>query len=183
LEQVGLGQAASLAIGACSKGMLQRLALAQAVIGDPPFLLLDEPLGGLDPAWQKQLREMVKSLAHEGRTVLFSTHRLSEVADVCTRVGILKQGRLVRAGNLDEVLPLRSQVTIAVDVLSPEMHAHILGLSEGITIENNRIILSDGALACKREVMQILLQGGADIQNLSHERATLEEIYLEAMSR
>ncbi len=183
LTQVGLAPAARAPISACSKGMLQRLALAQALLNDPPFLLLDEPMGGLDPAWQKEVRELVKTLAKEGRTVVFSTHRLSEVADVCTHVGILNHGKLVRAGGLDEALPLRNRVTITVDSLTQDTRARIAGLNASIAIDGNQIVLSGDAVECKRDVVQVLLQAGADIRHLAHERATLEEIYLEAMRR
>ncbi len=183
LMQVGLGQASSSPASACSKGMLQRLALAQALLSDPPLLLLDEPMGGLDPEWQKEMRDLVKTLSTEGKTVLFSTHRLSEVADVCTHVGILNRGRLVRTGRLDEVLPLRNRVAITVHGLSPEARARIAGLNPAITVEGNQITLSAGAVESKREVIAVLLQTGADIRHLAHERASLEEIYLEAMRR
>src|SRR5512146_2439176 len=117
---VGLDHVAQWRIGASSKGMLQRLALAQALLGNPPVLILDEPMGGLDPAGQKAVRELVKALPVAGKTVLFSTHRLSEVAEVCSHLAILNRGRLVRAGALIEVLPLRPQVTIFVGQLPAE---------------------------------------------------------------
>ena len=176
LQQVGLSQMAKQPIGACSKGMLQRFALAVALVNDPPLLILDEPMAGLDPAWQKALRDIITALNREGKTVLFSTHRLSDVAEICTHVGILNRGRLRRTGSLSEVLPLRQQVVITLGSI-PD---HFIP-PPGVTMAANVITLSAGDLARKAEVLRRLLDAGVDIQSLSQERATLEEVYLEAI--
>ncbi len=181
LRQVGMSDAARFPIAACSKGMLQRVALAQALLGEPPLVLLDEPLGGLDPAWQKTTRDLIKHLPREGKTVLVSTHQLSDVAEVCTHVGILRKGRLVRVGSMEEVLPLRDQVNIKVDHLAESDCVRLTGLHPDIHVNDKSIVLSGQAVALKREVQRMLLDANVDIQHLSQERATLEEIYLEAM--
>ena len=179
LQQVGLSHAARWRVNQFSKGMLQRLAIAQALLSDPAFLILDEPMNGLDPAGQKEMRDLIKSLRGEGKTVLFSTHRLDDIADVCTHVGILKRGRLVRAGSLDAIAPLRDEVVITVDrVPTPQT---IAALHPGIVIDGNTLVLSGDAVTHKAAVLRTLLEMDADIHALSHQRATLEEIYLEAM--
>ncbi|MCI0476753.1 MAG: ABC transporter ATP-binding protein, partial [Anaerolineales bacterium] len=179
LHQVGLSHAARWRVNQFSKGMLQRLAIAQALISDPAFLILDEPMNGLDPAGQKEMRDLIKALRGEGKTVLFSTHRLDDIADVCTHAGILKRGRLVRAGALDAIVPLRDQIVITVNrVPTPQT---ISTLHPGISIDGNTLALRGDAIAYKAAVLRALLEMDADIQSLSHQRATLEEIYLEAM--
>jgi ABC-2 type transport system ATP-binding protein len=96
LEQVGLGRAMDVRLGDYSKGMLQRASLAQALIHDPELVILDEPVTGLDPLAIKEMRALILWLKSKGRTVLFSSHDISEVEKVCDRIGILSGGRLVR---------------------------------------------------------------------------------------
>jgi ABC-2 type transport system ATP-binding protein len=179
LQQVGLQHAAQWRVNQFSKGMLQRLTIAQALLSDPAFLILDEPMNGLDPAGQKEIRDLIKSLRREGKTVLFSTHRLEDIADVCTHVGILKHGCLVRAGSLDALAPLRDQVVITL-AGAPTLQA-IAALHPGITLDGNTLALNGDAIMQQAAVLRALLEMGAEIQSLSHQRATLEEIYLEAM--
>ncbi len=181
LQTVGLEHVAGWRIRACSKGMLQRLALAQALLADPPVLVLDEPMGGLDPAGQKAIRELIKSLPAAGKTVLFSTHRLSEVTEVCSHLAILNRGRLIRTGPLAEVLPLRPQVTICVDHLPAEMGRLVAALDSDISITGNSILLEGEAVRRKAEVVRHLLDAGMDIASLNQQRATVEDVYLEAI--
>ncbi len=181
LQQVGLSAVASTPVRASSKGMLQRAALAQAIVDDPPFLLLDEPMEGLDPAGQKEMRDLISARAQAGSTVLFSTHRLDHVTELCTHIAILSRGKLVRAGTLAEALPLRSQVTIVVDRLPDGLAARVTGLRREVSIAANTITLTGPAVACKPDVLRLLLDAGCDIQNVSQARATLEEVYLEAI--
>jgi ABC-2 type transport system ATP-binding protein len=181
LQQVGLAQAANWPIGACSKGMLQRLGLAAALLSDPPFLILDEPTSGLDPAWQKVFRELIQQLHGQGKTILFSTHRLSEVAELCTHVAILNKARLVRAGTLEEVLPFQPQVTIALTDLPPAVSTRLQALHPEIVLRDSQVTLNGQAVAHKAEVLRLLLDAGLDIQHLGQQRTTLEEFYLEAL--
>ncbi len=181
LAQVGLRQSAGMRIGALSKGMAQRLALAAALLSDSPLLLLDEPLGGLDPAQQASMRELVHSLHRQGRTILLSSHLLTEVSGLCTHLGILKRGRLIRTGSLEELLLLRPQVAICVDRLSPELAAALVQAVPGLEINGETILLRDESITWKNRILGMLVEAGCDIEELRQERATLEEIYLEAM--
>ncbi len=104
LEAVGLEEAAPLQLRKFSRGMLQRIGMAQALINDPELIILDEPLSGLDPVGRKKIRDIIFRLKDEGRTVVFSSHILSDVEAICDRVGILMQGRLQRVERLDEFL-------------------------------------------------------------------------------
>ncbi len=182
LEQVGLSGAARWRINTFSKGMLQRLALAHALLGDFPFLLLDEPMDGLDPAGQKQMRDLIKTLPSEGKTVLFSTHRLSEVGEICTHVGVVNRGRLARSGALADLLKLRPRILIGVDRLPEKVCTQAKALHPEIVVQGNAIILTARALPYKPALLRLLLDKEIDVQQVMQERMTLEQVYLEAMN-
>lgn len=181
LERVGLGQVATRRIGSCSRGMLQRLGLAQAMLGEPRLLLLDEPALGLDPAGQKMMRDQIVSLHQAGTTVLLSSHHLDEVTRVCTHVGVLNRGRLVTGGALQDVLPPRPRVEIRTTHLSEDLLCRLRSLVPHILATPGGLTLSGQDVAHKAEVLRLLLDSGADIRQLSQQHATLEEVYLEAI--
>jgi len=104
LELVGLSQARDLTVRKFSKGMVQRLGLAQAVLHDPPLLILDEPMSGLDPIGRKDVRDLLVDLRRRGKTLFFSTHILNDVETTCDRVGMVLKGRLVAEGSLAALL-------------------------------------------------------------------------------
>jgi ABC-2 type transport system ATP-binding protein len=115
LEMVGLSDSASTQLRKFSRGMLQRIGIAQALINDPEFVILDEPLSGLDPVGRKQIRDIIFNLKREGRTVVFSSHILSDVESICDRVAILMRGKLQFVQRLDELLNVQVEsVEIAV---------------------------------------------------------------------
>jgi ABC-2 type transport system ATP-binding protein len=105
LKQVGLESAAHLQLRKFSKGMLQRIGIAQALINDPELIILDEPMSGLDPIGRKEMRELILNLKTQGKTVFFSSHITHDIEMICDRVGILVGGRLLRIGGLSELLP------------------------------------------------------------------------------
>jgi len=104
IERVGLAHALDRPIGKFSKGMMQRIGLAQALLHEPELLVLDEPMSGLDPIGRKEVRDLILEQREEGRTVLITTHILSDVERVCDRVAILQAGRVRHAGRLEELL-------------------------------------------------------------------------------
>ena len=181
LRQVGLDQVIGQRIGACSKGMLQRLGLAVALIGDPPLLVLDEPMEGLDPAWQVAVRDLVTQLRRDGKTILLSTHRLSDVAEVCDYVAILSRGLLKRTGALVDVLPLRERVVIEVVDVPEPLDIELAALGPGVIWHDSHVLLEGPGVASKDAVLRLLLDAGADVRGLRQERLTLEAVYLEAM--
>ncbi len=116
LEKVGLQRAGSMALRKYSKGMLQRVGLAQALINDPELVILDEPMSGLDPIGRKEIRDLIVQLKQDGKTVFFSTHILSDVELICDRVAIVVGGRLRDVGPLDQLLNpklLHTEVVLA----------------------------------------------------------------------
>lgn len=180
LHQVDLQNARNQRLGACSRGMLQRLGLAQALLADPPIVLLDEPARALDPAGQRFMRRQIASLHQAGTTVVLSTHHLDEVARICTHVAVLNKGRLVRLGLLDSMLAPRSQVVIAVGPMPADLPARIASLAPDARITDRQIVLDGVASDSKAEVLRTLLDAGVDVQQLTEQHATLEEVYLEA---
>jgi ABC-2 type transport system ATP-binding protein len=103
LEMVGLAEARTRQLRKFSKGMLQRVGLAQALIHDPELVILDEPMSGLDPIGRKQVRDLILSLRDQGKTVFFSTHIIPDVEMICDRVGVIVKGRLLTTGRVDEL--------------------------------------------------------------------------------
>jgi len=180
LAQFGLEGETSRKLGTCSRGMLQRTGLAQALLGDPSLVILDEPTLGLDPGGQRFIREQIRALHRAGKTVLLSSHQLEQVLRVCTHVAVLNRGRLVRSGPLDEMLAPRRQVTISTGALPPSMAPALTALCPSITITGRQLALTGDAVVCKGKVLRMLLDAGVDVQYLSEQHATLEEIYLEA---
>jgi ABC-2 type transport system ATP-binding protein len=108
LDQVGLSDSADRRLRKFSKGMLQRVGLAQALINDPEVLFLDEPMSDLDPLGRREARELIGGLRASGKTIFFSSHILTDVEAMCDRVAILNRGRLVESGRLSEILKTRS---------------------------------------------------------------------------
>jgi ABC-2 type transport system ATP-binding protein len=175
-----LQEAAGKRLGSCSRGMLQRVGLAQALLGDPSLLLLDEPMLGLDPAGQKFMREQIEALNGADKTILLSSHNLGDVGRLCTHVAMLNRGRLVRSGRLDTMLPGRAEVTISTGTMPAGLPSDLRGLSAGILASGGHVKLVGDAVERKAEVLRMLLDAGVDIQELVEVRATLEEVYLEA---
>jgi ABC-2 type transport system ATP-binding protein len=159
-----------------SLGMRQRLGLAAALLGDPDVLVLDEPANGLDPQGIRWLRDFLRSLASEGKTILVSSHVLSEVAQTVDEVVIIHRGRLVRRGTTAEIEALASGSTA---VRSPDAE-RLAGLLVATNVEVHA--LGDGRLATTappEKVGEIAAAGGIVLHELTVERATLEQVFLE----
>lgn len=114
LDLVGLTKARKRRLGTYSKGMLQRIGLAQALIHEPKLLVLDEPTAGVDPAGSRQIRDLIVDLKRRGITVLLSSHLLAQAQEICDRVGILADGVLVREGQLEELIAIENQTELVV---------------------------------------------------------------------
>jgi len=116
LSRVGMSDARKLELKRYSKGMLQRIGIAQAILHDPEFLVLDEPMSGLDPLGRKEMRELITQLASEGRTIFFSSHVIPDVEAICDQVALIQKGRLLGAGPIGGFLaqgPLQTEVALS----------------------------------------------------------------------
>jgi ABC-2 type transport system ATP-binding protein len=125
LELVGLTNARHQRLGTYSKGMLQRIGLAQALINEPKLVVLDEPTAGVDPAGSRDIRNIIVDLKTRGVTVLLSSHLLSQVQEICDRVGILSKGSLVREGRLEELLSIENRSELVLENASESLLAEI----------------------------------------------------------
>ncbi len=128
LKLVGLEDAADRRIGGYSKGMLQRIGLAQALIQEPRLLVLDEPTAGVDPAGSREIRDLILDFKQRGITVLLCSHLLGQVQEICDRVGILHRGKLVREGQLGDLISIEDQTELILEDASPELLAELEAL-------------------------------------------------------
>ena len=176
LERVGLAEAADRKIRTYSKGMRQRVGLAQALLGKPEIVLLDEPTSGLDPVSRHEFYDFVSELAQAGTAVLISSHALTELETRCDRITILSQGRLVADADLPALrrkaeLPIRLKVTAAADEAD----------SVARHFDGKRINGQSVALTCSQDEKVALLGRiaafGPAIRDIEVEPATLEELY------
>ena len=125
LALVGLEAAADRRVGGYSKGMLQRIGLAQALVQDPRLLVLDEPTAGVDPAGSHEIRDLILRLKQRGITVLLCSHLLSQVQEICDRIGIMNHGRLIREGALDDLISIENQTEFVLENASPALLAEL----------------------------------------------------------
>ncbi len=130
LELVSLQNARDRRLGAYSKGMLQRIGLAQALINQPRVVVLDEPTAGVDPAGAHDIRNVIVDLKKRGTTVLLSSHLLAQVQEVCDRVGILANGRLIKEGSLDDLLSIQDQTEVVLENASDDLLRKIDNLAK-----------------------------------------------------
>lgn len=125
LALVGLEDAAHRRVGGYSKGMLQRIGLAQALVQDPRLLVLDEPTAGVDPAGSREICDLILQFKARGLTVLLCSHLLSQVQEICDRIGIMHRGELVREGPLDQLITIENQTELVLENASPELLAEL----------------------------------------------------------
>jgi len=128
LDLVRLQDARNRRLGGYSKGMLQRIGLAQSLIQEPKLVVLDEPTAGVDPAGSREIRDLILDLKRRGITVLLSSHLLAQVQEICDRVGILANGILVREGRVHDLLAIENQTELILENASPEVLAQISAL-------------------------------------------------------
>jgi ABC-2 type transport system ATP-binding protein len=121
LDLVGLNKARDRRLGTYSKGMLQRIGLAQALIHDPRLVVLDEPTAGVDPAGSREIRDLIMDLKRRGITVLLSSHLLAQAQEICDRIGILADGVLVREGRLQELIAIENQTELVIAGASDDL--------------------------------------------------------------
>jgi len=180
LHRVGLSAARDRQLRKYSKGMLQRVGLAQALLGDPALVVLDEPMSGLDPIGRKEFRDIILGLRAEGRTVFFSSHIIPDVEMICDRVGILLGGRLVRVGSLAELLGAEVEsVEVTLTGLDPaSAEALAPGALAPPLVHEDRIQLRLRDEAELDACLRRLLEAGGRVRSVVPQRRSLEEIFL-----
>jgi ABC-2 type transport system ATP-binding protein len=161
-----------------SRGMQQRLALAQALINDPELLILDEPTAALDPAGVQQVRELLRNARQAGKSIFFSSHQLTEVEHICDRIAFLNQGRLVRCGSLREFQSESDRVEIELHGISlPELsRIYPAAATAGVPPASIRITVP---VQEQRRVIEGVWHAGGEIVRLAPLRRRLEDLFLE----
>jgi ABC-2 type transport system ATP-binding protein len=182
LDQVELTPRAGHKFATYSMGMKQRLGVAAALLKEPELLILDEPTNGLDPQGMIDMRNLIVELGKGSRTVLVSSHMLSEVEQMCTRIGVIQKGRLVAEGTMEE---LRGAITLSVRAQpaaqAQEILARMLGAA-AITAHDGE---QDGAFTLRveparaAEINRALVTGGVEVSELTSGRRSLEDVFIE----
>ncbi|MEW5764818.1 MAG: ATP-binding cassette domain-containing protein [Acidobacteriota bacterium] len=176
LRTVGLEGKGGLQLRKYSKGMLQRIGLAQALINDPELVLLDEPMSGLDPIGRREIRDLILDLRHQGKTVFFSSHILADAEAICDAVAILMGGRVVREGPLDSLLGSEVRfwdvTLLAQTAFAPPPDAEILArMGSQVLVRVSR-----------EEALQTLLdearRAGARVRSVTPQKVSLEDLFL-----
>ncbi len=179
LQEVGLADRADRPIRRFSKGMVQRLGLAQAMIGDPALLILDEPMSGLDPIGRKDVRDLILRFRGEGRTIVFSTHILSDVEMICDRVAILIDGRVTDCGKLSSLLdPGARVVEVAARDVSAALDSRLRSAgAQAVERDGSSVYSFASEDAANQAVREIALGGGRIVAVQPH-RYSLEELFV-----
>ncbi|HWT83851.1 MAG TPA: ABC transporter ATP-binding protein [Candidatus Methylomirabilis sp.] len=180
LRLIEMEEAADRQLRKYSKGMLQRLGLAQALINDPRLVILDEPMSGLDPLGRKVMRDLILTLKAQGRTIFFSTHILPDVEVLCDRVGILVAGRLRDAGRLDQILKTETEsIELTLQQVSLELLAHLRNLTQAPILDQ-----PDGVLIRLPDeerldlALRAAVTAGGRVVSVAPQRVTLEAHFL-----
>jgi len=183
LSRVGLEGQGGVPLRKFSKGMVQRVGLAQAIQHDPELVILDEPMSGLDPLGRREVREIILRLRDAGRTVVFSSHILSDAEMLCSRVGIIARGRLVASGSLGELTAGRNPGSELVFSGMTEEHAEQLGSrADRVTaIADGRYTVELSGDARPEALIADLTASGARLVSMSPVRTTLEDVFMESI--
>ena len=159
LKMTGLEDAADRRVGGFSKGMLQRLGLAQALVHEPRLLVLDEPTAGVDPIGSRKIRDLILEFRERGITVLVTSHLLEQLQEVCDRIGIMAHGKMVREGRLSDLIAVEDQTELIIENASDAM------------LEELKAVIAKGAAS------------GARLIRAGNPRTTLERLFLEASEK
>jgi len=176
LSKVGLEHRGKDRLSSYSRGMLQRFGIAQALLGDPKVLILDEPASGLDPVGQRDVRDLIKGLRDEGITVLLSSHQLSEVEAVCDEVTIVNRGRVAAKGDIEDLLKVAGQVLVTAEGDASHLPERVAAIAADIGNDGSRWLISipEGST---RAIVDALDDGGFRVISLVPRRESLEEYF------
>lgn len=178
-ETVGLTTRGDDLVKTYSLGMKQRLGIAAALVKDPELLILDEPANGLDPAGIREIRELITSLGKDGRTVLVSSHLLSEVQQMCDKVAIIDRGRLITSGTVEELVSQSSGNRISIRVGETQRANDVLINAGFSTQQDGDRILVQGKTEDAARMNKLLGEQGLWVSELSPDNVSLEELFIE----
>ncbi len=181
LQRVGLTNARCQPLRKFSKGMLQRIGLAQALIHDPELVILDEPMSGLDPVGRKEVRDIILNLRDQGKTVFFSTHIISDVEMICDRVGILAKGKMLAVGRIEDLVSRGSAQS--VEVVCEGVMGNSIPLVKVLAIRvlqrGNRCWMAISGDQKLDDLLAAIRQAGGRLVSVVPHKGSLEEIFLQ----
>ena len=187
LRKVGLSERAEDKISTYSRGMIQRLAIAQALIGDPQLILLDEPTAGLDPLGREEVISLIMELEKSGKSVFISSHILSEVERACERVLIIDRGQLVLDGTVEEIKSQFSSGRYKVRVDKPDLLIKELSqkhyVKEAWLEEGNVLVLPTDESEFRKGVLETSIKLGCEVFSLEKETPTLQEVFVSLIKK
>lgn len=180
LNLVGLPHVRSLPLRKFSKGMLQRIGIAQALINDPHLVVLDEPMSGLDPVGRKEVRDLILSLKEAGKTIFFSSHILHDAELLCDRVSILIKGRIVAMGQVKELVgkASASSIEVVVEGLSAEGLAHARPMLERSVRQGDRTLLVLKGQGQLNGLLDVIRVSKATLLSITPHQSSLEELFM-----
>ncbi len=189
LDLIGLTDHQNKKIGKYSKGMVQRLSVAQCLMNDPELLILDEPTIGLDPTATVHFRTLFRELREQGKTIFISSHLLDEVERLCTQVAILDRGKLLYEGTVEQALNLfqgNGQVEVEIEAASDAVRKSLASAAFVSKVEAEgrflKLTLNDSG-EHRAEIAELVMASGGRLLGLSKHKATLEEAFLQTLQR
>ncbi len=177
LKMVGMTEWRKTKVRKYSKGMMQRLGLAQALINDPQLILLDEPTDGVDPVGRKEIREVLIRLKNDGKTIFLNSHLLSEVERISDRVAIMDHGTIVKEGSIDDLTRTEHIYEIRVTTVSPEVLAS-LG-SSLVHADGSMLEIRSNSSEDLNRTMDLLRAAGGVIESMSPKKTSLEDVFVD----
>ncbi len=180
LELVGMTHARDLQLRKFSKGMLQRVGIAQALINDPELIILDEPMSGLDPIGRKEVRDLILRLKESEKTVMFSSHILHDAELLCDRVAMIMKGKLVACGLVSDLVGQNAtqSVEMVVEKLGPESLEHLRPFTEKILLQGNQTLLVLKDQHHVRQALDLVRVAKGDLVSLTPHRSSLEDLFI-----
>jgi len=179
LALVGLEEFAGKKLRTFSKGMLQRIGLAQALLNSPELVILDEPTSGLDPVGRRLVRDIIRELRHEGTTVFLNSHLLSEVEITCDRVAFIKHGQVITTRPLQTLLEGEVTVNVRAQGLSAEIATGLERWSQNVRLDGEHLSLTVAGEAALPEINRYLVNAGVELYSFQPQKVSLEELFIQ----
>jgi ABC-2 type transport system ATP-binding protein len=179
LDLVGLTPHASKKLRTYSKGMLQRIGLAQALINEPALVILDEPTSGLDPVGRRQVRDIIRDLRQRGTTVFLNSHLLSEVEITCDRVAFIKHGQVLRTCDLQDLMESRLTVTIRARNISPSIVDGLGKWGDNVRLDGEHLTLTVTDESTLPAINHYLNEQGVEVYAIQPQKISLEDLFIQ----
>jgi len=181
LDLVGLSPHADKKLRSFSKGMLQRIGLAQALLNEPKLVFLDEPTSGLDPVGRRLVRDIIRDLKSQGATVFLNSHLLSEVEITCDRVAFIKQGQVIRQAALQKLVDGQTTVELRVGNLSPQVAEGLARWGQDVRADGDHVHLTVDDEAALPQVARWIVEQGGELYAMTPHKLSLEDLFLQVV--